>query len=97
MLGPQQAHTDQHIDRGHDVTLGEQLGDNALDPPEHRIVLEVVDRNAHCRAVSHASRYHGVSERLLRPPRDSYSNSIHSRVPKFVERILHAATKLTGR
>jgi hypothetical protein len=49
MLGPQQAHTDQHIDRGHDVTLGEQLSDNTLDPPEHQIVLEVVDRNAHCR------------------------------------------------
>src|SRR5262245_65256888 len=49
MFGPQQTHTDQHIDRGHDVTLGEQLSDNALNSPEHRILLEVVDRNAHCR------------------------------------------------
>src|SRR5215510_2748621 len=49
MLGTQQAHTDQYIDWSHDVTLGEQLSDNALDPLEHRIVLEVVDRNAHCR------------------------------------------------
>jgi hypothetical protein len=32
----------------------------------------------------------------LRPPHDLYSIAIHSRVPKFVERILHA-TKLTGR
>src|SRR5262245_4322216 len=97
MLGPQQTHTDQYIDRSHDVTLGEQLSDSALDPPEHRIVLEVVDRNAHCRAVLHASRYHGVSGGPLRPPHDPYSNSIHSPVPKFVERILHAPTKLIRR
>src|SRR6185295_472318 len=54
MFGSQQTHTDQHIDRSHDVAPGEQLSDNALDPPEHRIVPEVLDRNALCQAVSHA-------------------------------------------
>src|SRR5262245_44837999 len=76
MLGPQQAHTDQHIDRSHDVTLTEQLTDNALDPPEHWIVLEVVDRNAHCRAISLASRYRGVSVGLLQSPHHIPTQSI---------------------
>jgi hypothetical protein len=43
MLGVEEAHTDKHIDWCHHVALGEQLRDDALDPPEHRIVAEVVD------------------------------------------------------
>src|SRR5262249_39191184 len=48
MLGAEQAHTDNHIDWRHNVAFGKELSDYALDPPEHRIDVEVVDRDAHC-------------------------------------------------
>jgi hypothetical protein len=42
-VGMQRAHADQHIDRRHDVALGEQAGDDALDSPEHRVVAKIVN------------------------------------------------------
>jgi hypothetical protein len=76
-VGTQQAHADQHIDRPHDIAPGEQVGDDALDPLEHRIVPEVMGRDALSHVASHKTpRRNGGS----RQARSSFGKSTIGRV-----------------
>ena len=45
VFATQQAQADDDVDRRDDIAFVQKLGDDALDPWEHRVVAECVDRD----------------------------------------------------